>query len=92
MGAFVVGQLSMLPLSRARTVKVNVAPPLRLFVMGSPRSGSSELGSTLSKVPELAWLGEDHTAPLFGNAANALIALHVKSDKILELKGEPFTA
>jgi Sulfotransferase family len=69
-GVFVVGQQSMLP--HATTVKLDLAPPLRLFVMGSPRSGTSELGSTLSKVFQLAWLGEGHAAPLFSNAADAL--------------------
>jgi hypothetical protein len=69
-GVFVVGQTLMLP--PTRTVKLDLAPPLRVFVMGSPRSGTSELGSTLSKVLQLAWLGEGHAAPLFSNAADAL--------------------
>ncbi len=80
-GVFVVGQPSMLPLPRAGAVKVDLAPPLRLFVMASPRSGTSELGLTLSKVLELASLGEGHAAPLFANAANAPVAIHVKADK-----------
>jgi hypothetical protein len=67
---FVLGQQAMLP--QAKTVKFDRTPPLRLFLMGSPRSGTSELGSTLSKVLGLAWLGEGHAAPLFSSAANAL--------------------
>jgi hypothetical protein len=67
---FVVGQPSMLP--RARQLKIDRAPVLRLFLMGSPRSGTSQLGSTLTTVLGLPWLGEGHGAPLFASAADAL--------------------
>ena len=40
--------------------------------MGSPRSGTSQLGATLTKVLGLPWLGEGHGAPLFASAADAL--------------------
>jgi hypothetical protein len=67
---FVVGQPLMLSL--ARQIKIDRAPCLRLFVMGSPRSGTSQLGSTLTQVLGLPWLGEGHGAPLFARAADAL--------------------
>ncbi len=67
---FIVGQSAMLP--RAKQVKIDRSPPLRLFLMGSPRSGTSQLGSTLTKVLGLPWLGEGHGAPLFASAADAL--------------------
>jgi hypothetical protein len=67
---FVVGQQARLP--TAKPVNVDRSPPLRLFLMGSPRSGTSQLGSTLTKVLGLPWLGEGHGAPLFSSAADAL--------------------
>jgi len=67
---FVVGQPSMLP--RARQLKIDRTPVLRMFLMGSPRSGTSQLGTTLTKVLGLPWLGEGHGAPLFASAADAL--------------------
>jgi hypothetical protein len=66
----IVGQSTMLP--RAKQVKIDRSPPLRLFLMGSPRSGTSQLGSTLTQVLGLPWLGEGHGAPLFASAADAL--------------------
>src|ERR1700683_4049094 len=67
---FIVGQPAMLP--RAKHAKIDRSPPLRLFLMGSPRSGTSQLGSTLTQVLGLPWLGEGHAAPLFASAADAL--------------------
>jgi hypothetical protein len=67
---FVVGQSAMLP--RAQQLKIDRWPCLRLFVLGSPRSGTSQLGSSLTKVLGLPWLGEGHGAPLFARAADAL--------------------
>jgi len=67
---FVVGDPR--PLPRARQPKIDRAPTLRLFLMGSPRSGTSQLGSTLTTVLGLPWLGEGHGAPLFARAADAL--------------------
>jgi hypothetical protein len=67
---FAVGQPSVLP--RARQLKIDRVPTLRLFLMGSPRSGTSQLGSTLTQVLGLPWLGEGHGAPLFASAADAL--------------------
>jgi hypothetical protein len=67
---FVVGQPSTLP--QAKQLKIDRSPCLRLFLMGSPRSGTSQLGSTLTKVLGLPWLGEGHAAPLFARAADAL--------------------
>jgi hypothetical protein len=67
---FIVGQQAMLP--RAEQLKIDRLPCLRLFLMGSPRSGTSQLGSTLTQVLGLPWLGEGHGAPLFSSAADAL--------------------
>jgi hypothetical protein len=67
---FIVGQQAVLP--RAKQVKIDRSPTLRLFLMGSPRSGTSQLGSTLTQVLGLPWLGEVHGAPLFASAADAL--------------------
>jgi hypothetical protein len=59
-------------LARTKTCGLDRSPPLRVFLMGSPRSGTSELGRTLSKSLALAWMGEGHAAPLFQSAATAL--------------------
>lgn len=67
---FVVGQPTMLP--RTKASKIDRTPCLRLFLMGSPRSGTSQLGATLTKILGLPWLGEVHGAPLFARAADAL--------------------
>ena len=67
---FIVGQPAML--RGTKQLKIDRSPPLRLFLMGSPRSGTSQLGSTLTKVLGLPWLGEGHGAPLFSRAAEAL--------------------
>jgi hypothetical protein len=67
---FVVGQAVML--TKSDQVKIDRSPSLRLFLMGSPRSGTSQLGLTLSKTLALPWLGEGHGAPLFASAADAL--------------------
>jgi len=60
------------PLPHTRGVKIDQTAPMRLFLMGSPRSGTSELGSTLTQVLAIPWLGEGHAAPLFAAAADAL--------------------
>ena len=67
---YVAGRPGALP--QAKQLKIDRAPCLRLFLMGSPRSGTSQLGSTLTKVLGLPWLGETHGAPLFARAADAL--------------------
>lgn len=56
----------------APKVRVDRQPQMRLFILGSPRSGTSELGSTLTKTFGLPWLGEGHAAHLFANAAQSL--------------------
>jgi hypothetical protein len=65
---FAAGHVASIP--RAETLKLEATPPLRIFVMGSPRSGTSELARTLSKVLGLPWKGEGHVAPLFHRVAN----------------------
>ena len=67
---FVAGQTVMLPYENE--AKVDRVPPLRVFILGSPRSGTSELGATLARSLGLAWLGECHAAPLFARAADAM--------------------
>ena len=67
---FVLGQSA--PLPQAKKLRIDRVPCLRLFLMGSPRSGTSQLGSTLTSVLALPWLGEGHAAPLFARAADAL--------------------
>jgi len=59
-------------LQQAKQLKIDRTPCLRLFLMGSPRSGTSQLGSTLTQILGLPWLGEGHGAPLFALAADAL--------------------
>lgn len=44
----------------------------QIFVLGSPRSGTSELSATLAGQLDLPWLGEGHVAPAFASAARAL--------------------
>ena len=51
---------------------VDRSPGLRVFILGSPRSGTSELGGTLALKLRLPWLGEGHAAPLFSVAADSL--------------------
>ncbi len=60
------------PLLEAREVKSDRTPILRVFLFGSPRSGTSELGTTLTNVLGIPWMGEGHAAPLFSSAADAL--------------------
>lgn len=55
-----------------RAVRLETRAPLQLFILGSPRSGTSELGATLSKQLDLPWLGEGHAAPSFAQAAAAI--------------------
>ena len=59
-------------LSRGLNVKSDRNPKQQIFVLGSPRSGTSELGSTLASQLQLPWLGEGHAAPLFAQAAEAM--------------------
>jgi hypothetical protein len=49
-----------------------VSPPQQIFILGSPRSGTSELAATLAGVLELPWLGEGHAGPAFKKAADSL--------------------
>ena len=55
-----------------RRVKYDERDPVQIFILGSPRSGTSELGATLTTVLDLPWVGEGHAAPSFHNAAIAL--------------------
>jgi len=60
------------PLARLPELRLDRHPPRRIFILGSPRSGTSELGNTLSKVFALPWLGELHAAPVFADPAARL--------------------
>jgi hypothetical protein len=55
-------------LRRAKALRIDRSPPLKIFLLGSPRSGTSEMGNTLTSVLKLPWLGEVHAAPLFAAA------------------------
>lgn len=57
---------------RANKLRSDRKDLLQIFVLGSPRSGTSQLGETLSHVLSLPWLGECHAAPAFAAAASAL--------------------
>jgi hypothetical protein len=59
-------------LPRGNRMHYDRRDPLQLFVLGSPRSGTSEMGLTLATVLELPWVGEGHAAPSFHGAAIAL--------------------
>ena len=65
-----IGMAAALPRS-AKLVR-DRHPRLQVFVLGSPRSGTSELGDTLATQLGLPWLGEGHAAPHFAAAAAAL--------------------
>lgn len=60
------------PLRHGGQVRIETGPVRQIFIVGSPRSGTSELGSTLSGNLALPWFGEGHVAPLFAVAADAL--------------------
>ncbi|MGJ4927599.1 sulfotransferase family protein [Bradyrhizobium sp. HKCCYLS2038] len=62
---------SQTPMAKIQKLRIDRHPRLRIFILGSPRSGTSELGDTLARQLELPWLGEGHAAPLFAAAANS---------------------
>jgi hypothetical protein len=66
----VVGSGAELP--RSAGMSWGREPVRQVFVLGSPRSGTSEMGATLTRVLDLPWQGEFHAAPLFAQAAAAL--------------------
>jgi hypothetical protein len=61
-----------LALIRNSAFKLDPSPVRQVFVLGSPRSGTSELAATLSRLLALPWLGEGHAGPLFAGAAAIL--------------------
>ncbi len=71
------------PLEVGKRVKLDRSPPLRVFLMGSPRSGTSEMGATLAATLDLPWDGEGHAAPLFAQAATALTADQATSHNLV---------
>ncbi len=60
------------PLPRSETLKVDRDRPTRVFVLGSPRSGTSQLGATLAECLSIPWTGEAHVGPRFAVAAEQL--------------------
>jgi len=56
-------------LRRRPHLAIDGGPPKRIFVLGSPRSGTSQMGATLVKALKLPWTGEAHVGPLFSAAA-----------------------
>jgi hypothetical protein len=54
---------------RLPDIRIDRFPLRQIFVLGSPRSGTSEMGATLAKVFDLPWLGELHAADLFAEPA-----------------------
>jgi hypothetical protein len=61
-----------LALRTAAKVKIESRTNTRIFLLGSPRSGTSQLGATLAACLSLAWTGEAHAAPRFAAAAEQL--------------------
>ncbi len=61
-----------LPLQRLPDIRLDPYPLRRVFILGSPRSGTSELGATLARVFKLRWLGELHAAHIFAEPAARL--------------------
>jgi hypothetical protein len=59
-------------LRHANGVRYDRPDPLQIFILGSPRSGTSALAETLVRVFDLRWHGAAHTAPSFQEAAAAL--------------------
>ena len=60
------------PVVRGLRLRLDRTPKLQVLIVGSPRSGTSELGTTVTTQLKLAWLGEGHAAPLFAAAATSL--------------------
>jgi hypothetical protein len=60
------------PFPHSAELRIDRDRQLQVFVLGSPRSGTSECAATLAKVLELPWLGEGHAAPAFKSAADLL--------------------
>jgi hypothetical protein len=53
------------PLRRTAQCKMDSHDIRRVFVLGSPRSGTSQLGSCIAEAFQLNWLGEGHVAAAF---------------------------
>ena len=60
------------PMPKASAMRIDQTPKTQVFVLGSPRSGTSELGNTIASQLKLPWLGECHAAPFFATASKAL--------------------
>jgi hypothetical protein len=60
------------PLPRLPDLQTDIWPIRQIFILGSPRCGTSELGATLVREFSLRWTGEFHTAPRFAGLAALL--------------------
>jgi hypothetical protein len=60
------------PLAMAKDIHRGLSSLRQVIVVGSPRSGTSELAATISGVLDLPWMGELHAAGSFARAAEAL--------------------
>ena len=59
-------------LERTTRCRFDRRPKLQVLILGSPRSGTSELAHTLATHLALPWLGEGHAAHFFAQAAKNL--------------------
>lgn len=69
-------------------IRHDTRAPCQIFIVGSPRSGTSELGATLAAQLDLPWLGEGHAAPAFATAADALKGDAHSPDNMLQFMAE----
>ena len=73
-------------------IRYDTRAPCQVFIVGSPRSGTSELGATLAAQLDLPWLGEGHAAPAFATAADALKGDANSPDDLLRFMAEQGSA
>ena len=66
----IANRAGVLPLGHG--LRLDRSRRFQIFVLGSPRSGTSECAATLARVLELPWFGEGHAAPAFMRAADLL--------------------
>ncbi len=59
-------------LRKGAALRIESGPPTRIFVLGSPRSGTSQLGASIAECLSLPWTGEAHVAPRFAVAAEQM--------------------
>lgn len=72
------------PISLGAGARIERREAAQVFILGAPRSGTSELAATLAAQLSLPWVGEGHVAPAFAAASTALDAGTMWSDPILQ--------